>query len=94
MINASLPYTGSYTYLTPGIFNINFTVYNQVSSQTQIMKVSIDAPFNNYQFTVCYLLPTLTSSLDDQCNLPLTGGRYYIPKQSQLVIYVGWSNPS
>lgn len=59
-----------------------------------MMKVSVDAPFNLYQFTVCYLLPTLTSSLSDECNLPLNSGRYYIPKQSQLIVYVGWSNPS
>ena len=58
------------------------------------MKISVNAPFTNYQFQFCYLLPTLTSSLNDQCNLPLNSGRYYIPKQSQLVIYVTWSNPS
>ncbi len=94
VINVSLPYTGSYTYISPGIFSINFTVYNQVSSITQIIKVGINAPFYNYAFTVCYLLPTLTSPLSDMCNLSLNGGLYYIPKQSQLVIYVTWSNPS
>jgi hypothetical protein len=55
---------------------------------------SIDAPFLNYQFSVCYLLPTLTSSLNDQCGLTSSSGIYSIPKQSQLVIYVAWSNPS
>jgi hypothetical protein len=58
------------------------------------MKISINAPFNNYGFTVCYLLPTLTDPLSDKCNLTLSGGFYYIPKQSQLVIYVTWTNPS
>jgi hypothetical protein len=80
--------------MNPGIFYINLTAYNQVSTITQIMKFSVDAPFNSYQFYICYLLPTLTSPLSDQCNLTLTSGIYYIPKQSQLVIYVTWSNPS
>jgi hypothetical protein len=93
VINVSLPFTGSYTYVDPGVYNINFTVYNEVSSVTQIMLFSIDAPFINYQFSVCYLLPTLTSPVNDQCNLTTTNG-IYIPKQSQLVIYVAWSNPS
>jgi len=94
VINVSLPYTGYYTYVSPGVFSVNFTAYNQVSSITQIITVGINAPFNNYGFTVCYLLPTLTSPLSDTCSLTLNGGFYYIPKQSQLVIYVTWSNPS
>jgi hypothetical protein len=58
------------------------------------MKIGINAPFNSYTFTVCYLLPTLTDPLSDTCNLTANSGSYYIPKQSQLVIYVTWSNPS
>ncbi|CAF3507643.1 unnamed protein product [Rotaria sordida] len=93
VINVALPYYGSYTFFSPGIYLVNFTVYNRVSSITQIIKIGINAPFDNYQFTVCYLLPTLTSSLSDTCNLTLNNGFYYIPKQSQLVIYVTWTNP-
>lgn len=94
VINISLPYTGSYTFISPGIYYINYTVYNLVSSKTQFIKVGINAPFNGYSFTVCYLLPTLTDPLSDTCNLTSNSGLYYIPKQSQLVIYVTWSNPS
>ncbi len=94
VINVSLPYTGSYTYSAPGVFLVNFTAYNQVSSITQIITIGINAPFNSYAFSVCYLLPTLTSPLSDTCNLTLNGGYYYIPKQSQLIIYATWSNPS
>ena len=93
-INVSLPYIGSYTFNSPGIYLVNFTVYNSVSSVTQIIKIAINAPFNNYEFNVCYLLPTLTSSLNDTCSLTLNNGFYYIPKQSQLVLYVTWTNPS
>jgi len=94
VINVSLPYTGSYTYSAPGVFLVNFTAYNQVSSITQIITIGINAAFNSYEFTVCYLLPTLTSPLSDTCNLTLNSGYYYIPKQSQLIIYATWSNPS
>ncbi|CAM2704890.1 unnamed protein product [Rotaria socialis] len=94
VIDVGLPYINSYRFLSSGIYLVNFTVYNYVSSVTQIIKVAINAPFNNYAFTVCYLLPTLTSSLSDTCNLTLNTGFYYIPKQSQLVVYVTWTNPS
>jgi hypothetical protein len=94
VINASLPYSGAYTFNTPGIFLVNFTVYNGASAQTQIVKIGINAQFNNYELSVCYLLPTLTSPLSDTCNLTLDSSRYVIPKQSQFVVYVKWSNPS
>ncbi|UJR27333.1 hypothetical protein I4U23_008626 [Adineta vaga] len=92
--NVTLPYVNSYKFTTPGIFFVNFTVYNQASFKTQIIKIGINAPFNNYEISPCYLLPTLTSALSDTCNLTLTSGRYFVPKQSQLVVYVKWSNPS
>ncbi|CAF4157649.1 unnamed protein product [Rotaria sp. Silwood2] len=94
VINVALPYIGYYTFFSPGIYFVNFTVYNRVSSITQIIKIGINAQFDDYSFNVCYLLPTLTSSLSDSCNLTLNNGFYYIPKQSQLVIYVTWTNPS
>jgi PKD repeat protein len=94
VINVSLPYTGSYTFISPGVYTVNFTVYNYVSSITQIITIAVNAPFNGYAFTVCYLLPTLTSSVNDNCNLTSNSGYYYIPKQSQLVMYVTWTNPS
>ncbi|CAF4570593.1 unnamed protein product [Rotaria sp. Silwood1] len=94
VISVALPYNGYYTFFSPGMYLVNFTVYNRVSSITQIIKMGINAPFDNYAFTVCYLLPTLTSSLNDICNLTLNSGSYDIPKQSQLVIYVTWTNPS
>lgn len=94
VINTTLPYTGSYTYMAPGIYSINLTVYNQVSVETKILNFSINAQFDNYKFSICYLLPTLTDPLNDICNLTLINGKYFIPKQSQLVIYVTWSNPS
>ncbi|CAM4771183.1 unnamed protein product [Rotaria magnacalcarata] len=94
VIDVGLPYNNSYTFLLPGIYLVNFTVYNYVSSVTQIIRVAINAPFDNYAFTICYLQPTLTSWLSDTCNLTLNTGFYYIPKQSQLVVYVTWTNPT
>jgi hypothetical protein len=94
VINVSLPFTGTYTFITPGIFLVNMTVYNRVSTSTQIIRIGINAPFTNYDFTLCYLLPGLTNALSDTCGLALTSGRYYLPKQSQLILYVRWSNPS
>lgn len=94
VINVSLPFTGTYTFISPGIFLVNMTVYNRVSTSTQLIRIGVNAPFNNYGFTLCYLLPGLTDALSDTCGLTLTGGRYYLPKQSQLILYVTWSNPS
>ncbi|CAF3607443.1 unnamed protein product [Adineta steineri] len=91
VINSSLPYNGSYTFTTPGVFYVNFTVYNLASAVTQIITISINAPFDNYGLSICYLLSTSSS---DSCNLTVSGGVYSVPKQSQLVVYVSWSNPS
>ncbi|CAF1178747.1 unnamed protein product [Adineta steineri] len=91
IVNGSLPYNGSYTFTSPGVYYVNFTVYNLASVLTQIYKISINAPFNNYALSVCYLLSTSTS---DSCNLTVNGGVYSVPKQSQIVVYVSWSNPS
>lgn len=92
--NVSLPYNGSYTFTSPGVFLVNFTVYNAASAKTQIVKIGINAPFNNYELSICYILPLLTNPLNDLCNLTLDAGFYVIPKQSQFVVYVKWSNPS
>ncbi|CAF0742236.1 unnamed protein product [Didymodactylos carnosus] len=92
IVNASLPYTASYTYNSFGIYYVNFTAYNRVSSVTQLTKVSINAPFTNLGIIVCYLLPTETSPLEDICTLVKRGSVSVVPKQSQLVIYASWSN--
>jgi hypothetical protein len=94
VINVTLPYSGTYTYFSPGIYTVNVTVHNHVSVLKRIINIAINAPFLSYTSRLCYLLPLLTSSLDDICNLQIVGGRYYIPKQSQLVTYVAWNNPS
>ena len=94
VVNVSLPFTGTYTFTSPGVYLVNFTVYNGVSTVTRIMKIGINAPFNNYRFSVCYAQPTSTDPVSDTCMLNMTGGFYDVPKQSQLVLYVTWANPS
>jgi hypothetical protein len=94
VVNVSLPYTGTYTFTSPGVYWVNFTVYNGVSTITRMMKIGINAPFNNYRFSACYALPTSTDPVSDTCMLNMSGGFYDVPKQSQLVLYVTWANPS
>ena len=94
MINTSLPFSGSYTFTAPGVYSVNITVYNHVSTVTQIIPIGINARFENYDFTACYLLPEETNPLNDICDLTMISGFYYVPKQSQLVAYLTWTNPS
>lgn len=94
VVNQTLPLNATYSFIAPGVYLVNVTVFNLVSTRTQIVTIGINDRFNNFAYTLCYQLPDKTAVQDDKCSLTPVGNVYYIPKQSKLAIYATWSNPS